>query len=111
MLANMQAQPKPKPKPKAKAKPKPKKPKKRKRVEATSLKELSKRDLLWAEVKFHPDTEWFSTALDSIKPEDRERVFVVMSCGDKYKLVPGYSSGEVMVPSEANVILSVKYFE
>ena len=115
MLANMQAQPKPETKPKAKPKPetkaKPKKPKKRKRVEATSLKELSKRDLMWAEVKFHPDTEWFSTALESFKPEDRERVFVVMSCGDKYTLVPGYSSGEIMVPSEANVILSVKYFE
>ena len=116
MLANMQAQPKPEAKPKAKPKPETKatskpKPKKRKRVEATSLKELSKRDLMWAEVKFHPDTEWFSTALESIKPEDRERVFVVMSCGDHYSLVPGYSSGEVMVPSEANVILSVKYFE
>ena len=114
MLANMQANPEPKPDPKPKPKPKAKKkvtPKKRKRVEATSLNDLSKRDLMWAEVKFHPDTEWFSTALESFKPDDREREFVVMSCGNEYKLVPGYTSGEIMVPSEAKVILSVKYFE
>jgi len=80
-------------------------------VEAKSLRDLSKRDLMWAEVKFDPDTEWFSTALESFKQEDRERVFVVMSCGEKYKLVPGYTSGEILVPSDAKIILSVKYFE
>ena len=95
MLANMQANPEPKPKAKPK-KPKAKKkvtPKKRKRVEATSLNDLSKRDLRWSEVKVHHDTDWFSTALASSKPDDREREFLVMSCGNEYKLVPGYTSG------------------
>jgi hypothetical protein len=96
MLANMPSEPK-------------KPTKKRKR--ASCLKDHAQRDLMFAEVKFHPDTAWYKSALSKLKPEDRDREFVVMSCGDKYKLVPGYSSGEVEVDPEANVILSIKYFE
>lgn len=100
MLANMETEPKPK-----------KKPKKRKRTDASCLNDHAQRDLLWAEVKFHPDTEWYSKNLAKFKKEDRDREFVIMSCGDKYTLVPGYSSGEITVEPGEQVIQDVKYFE
>ena len=100
MLDNMQDEPKPK-----------KKPKKRKRTDASCLNDYAQRDLLWAEVKFHPDTEWYSKNLAKFKKEDRDREFVIMSCGDKYTLVPGYSSGEITVEPGVQVILDIKYFE
>jgi hypothetical protein len=96
MLADIQAEPKPK---------------KRKRTDASCLNDHAQRDLLWAEVKFHPDTEWYSKHLSKFKKEDRDREFVIMSCGDKYTLVPGYSSGEITVEPGDQVILDIKYFE
>lgn len=88
--------------------------KKVKLAEAKSFADFGNRDMLWAEVVFHPETQWFRDTLPSyVKEEkDRDREFVVMKCEDKYTLIPGYSSsGEVQLKPTDRVILSIKFFE
>ena len=112
MLAQPKAKPKAKPNANPKAKPKAKPKKKRKRVEnATTLNDHSDRDLLWAEVKFHPDTAFYEALAKRFKENVVSREFVIMGCGDKYRLVPGYTPGEILLDPKDPVILSVKYFE
>lgn len=113
MLARMEEKPEPPPKKKPKYEPKKPRPKKPiPTTEPTSLKEHDQRDLMWAEVTFHPGTDWYKNVIcTKFKEDDRDRVFVVMNCGDKYRLVPGYSSGEVFIEPDAKVILSIKYYE
>ena len=113
MLAGMEEKPEPPPKKKAKYEPKkPRPPKPTPTSEPTSLKEHDQRDLMWAEVTFHPETDLYKNVIcTKFKEDDRDRVFVIMSCGDKYTLVPGYSSGEITVEPGDQVILDIKYFE
>lgn len=98
---------------KKKKKPKPK-PKSEPIADATSFGDYGNRDLLFAEVKFHPDTDWYKNTLPTLinNKEDWDREFVVMKCDDQYTLIPGYSSsGKVSIGAGDKVILSVKLYE
>lgn len=100
-----------KPAPPAKKKPA----KKIKRTEAKSITDHGNRDCLWAEIIFHPDTEWFKKVLPTIIKNERDwtREFVVMKCeGSKHTLVPGYSSGgQLTIDAADKIISSIKFFE
>lgn len=90
------------------------KPKKTKLAPAKSFSDFGNRDFLWAEVKLHPETQWFSHTLPQQieNKDDHEREFVVMKCEDKYTLIPGYSSsGKLFLGAEEKVILDIKFFE
>ena len=66
---------------------------KEKALSLQDLMDKDKKDLLWAEVIFHPGTKWFKDTLSTIVEErDMKREFVIMNCDNKYTLVPGYSS-------------------
>ncbi len=80
--------------------------------EALSLDSFMKRDILFAEVKFHPGTEWFKEVLSkNVAKEDMEREFVVMKSSPVI-VVPGFSSGgEIKIDPDEKIILSLKYYE
>ena len=83
---------------------------------ALSLQDLmnkDKKDLLWAEVIFHPGTKWYQDTLSTMVDErDMKREFVIMNCDNNYTLVPGYSSkGEVKLKKDDAYILKIKYYD
>lgn len=84
--------------------------------EAVSIQELEKKDkkdFMWAEVIFHPGTDWYKNTLSTlVDDEDINREFVIMNCDNKYTLVPGYSSkGEVKIDKDNACILRIKYYD
>mgnify|MGYP006077835553 CR=1 FL=1 len=99
---------------KKRKKPQTPKPKKPKLVDARSFSDFGNRDMLWAEVKLHPETRWFKDTLpQQIESQaDHDREFVVMKCEEKYTLIPGYSSsGKLVIGADEKVILDIKFFE
>ena len=68
-------------------------------------------DLMYAEVLFAQDTDWFKNELPLLVPneQDRSREFVVMECGKRYKLIPGYApKGKVILQGDEPIIQSLK---
>ena len=68
-------------------------------------------DLMYAEVLFAQDTDWFKNELPLLVPneQDRAREFVVMECGKRFKLIPGYApKGKVVLNGDEPIIQSVK---
>ena len=68
-------------------------------------------DLMYAEVLFAQDTDWFKNELPLLVPneQDRSREFVVMECGKRFKLIPGYApKGKVVLNGDEPIIQSVK---
>ena len=89
-------------------------PAQRTKQHAKTLASFAEKDLLYAEVKFDQHTDWFKNELPKLVAEkrDREREFVVMQAGDKYKLVAGFApKGAVILTGEEKIIQSVKYNE
>lgn len=68
-------------------------------------------DLMYAEVLFAQDTDWFKNELPLLVPneQDRSREFVVMECGKRFKLIPGYApKGKVILQGDEPIIQSLK---
>lgn len=80
---------------------------------AVSLDSLGSKDLQFAEIKFAPGTGFYKNKLiPRVGSKDAEREFVVMSTSPRVMVVPGYTSGgEIRIPTDENIILSVKYYE
>jgi len=82
--------------------------------QAETLASFASKDLLYAEVKFAQDTDWFKNNLPKLIPtkRDRDREFVIMHVGDKYKLIPGFApKGEIILTGNERIIATVKYNE
>tara|TARA_Y100001958_G_C21242889_1_gene571427 strand:+ start:2038 stop:3159 length:1122 start_codon:yes stop_codon:yes gene_type:complete len=101
-----------------KPKKEPKQPKKTKKRKSPSPAPTKRRrlssfegDLMYAEVLFAQDTDWYKNDLPLLVPneQDRKREFVVMSCGKQYTLIPGYApKGKVFLTGDEPIIHSVK---
>ena len=80
---------------------------------AVSLDSLGNRDLTFAEIVFAPGTAFYKNKLvPRVGSKDAEREFVVMSASPRVMVVPGFSSGgEIRIPTDENIIQSVKYYE
>lgn len=81
---------------------------------AKTLASFASKDMLYAEVKFSKNTDWFQKELPKLIPSkrDREREFVIMHVGNKYKLIPGFApKGEVFLTGGEKIIDTVKYNE
>lgn len=80
---------------------------------AVSLDSLGNRDLTFAEIVFAPGTAFYKNKLvPRVGSKDAEREFVVMSASPRVMVVPGFSSGgEIRIPTDEKIVLSVKYYE
>lgn len=80
---------------------------------AVSLDSLGNRDLTFAEIVFAPGTAFYKNKLvPRVGSADAEREFVVMSASPRVMVVPGFSSGgEIRIPTDEKIVLSVKYYE
>ena len=87
-------------------------PPQRTKQEPKTLASFAEKDLLYAEVIFAKGTDWYKNELPKLieHEKDRCREFVVMQCGSKYKLIPGFASkGSVFLAGDEKIIKKVKY--
>ena len=81
--------------------------------QAVKLESFMHKDIVFAEVKFCPGTDWFKNVLvPRVGERDAEREFVIMKCEPRVLAVPGFSpGGEIKIPTDEKIVLSVKYYE